>query len=465
MPICRVRQLLLLPLCLVGIVILIHLEYIPPSRLGSNALIGEGSDLSFQGESLHSDSSTKDALSPEPPGELPTRFRESLSNDSSYITTWSGAGFTNQLMNYANMIYLGKLTDRIPIVPPFAPTAHVAQDSGIIPFGDIFDLEYLQKELKMKVLDWKSIKRLQPRDTPSPYNPEQIEQLGCWTTTRASHTDAVRSTNLVGHLGLDVSYTRVPPETRFPSSSPDELHVMFPQLAALIYPRDPLFRTEKMTVMAPSPTGHRLTPDTQLACFDSLYYVTSGVREFEWQRSWSPAWREVGRHLTFTREMQALARSYMTRAFGLPAGTEHIPPFIALHIRHGDFSGQCSKSGDDAKCFPPLSVYARHVDDIKSELAARLDMNISIVIVMSDDETPEFWDDVQAQGWLLINHTAEATVERFGNWYPPLIDAIVHSYAIGFVGTKGSTFSLVGERRVHDWNGGATREVSIRDNR
>ena len=82
-----------------------------------------------------------------------------------------------------------------------------------------------------------------------------------------------------------------------------------------------------------------------------------------------------------------------------------------------------------------------------------------------DDETPEFWHDVRTQGWFLINHTAEATVERFGNWYPPLIDTAVQSYAIGFVGTRDSTFPLVGARRVLDWNKGATREVSIRDNR
>jgi hypothetical protein len=70
---------------------------------------------------------------------------------------------------------------------------------------------------------------------------------------------------------------------------------------------------------------------------------------------------------------------------------------------------------------------------------------------------------VKAQGWAFVNHTEEATVERYGEWYPPLLDTVIQSRAVGFVGTKSSTFSLIGERRVQDWNGGVYRDVSIRD--
>lgn len=50
------------------------------------------------------------------------------------------------------------------------------------------------------------------------------------------------------------------------------------------------------------------------------------------------------------------------------------------------------------------------------------------------------------------------TVQR----YPALIDAVVQSMGVGFVGTARSTMSLVARRRVEDWNGGVTREVSRR---
>ena len=43
--------------------------------------------------------------------------------------------------------------------------------------------------------------------------------------------------------------------------------------------------------------------------------------------------------------------------------------------------------------------------------------------------------------------------------YPVVLDAVVQSMAIGFVGTDRSTFSIMGRRRVSDWNRGAVRMV------
>jgi hypothetical protein len=38
--------------------------------------------------------------------------------------------------------------------------------------------------------------------------------------------------------------------------------------------------------------------------------------------------------------------------------------------------------------------------------------------------------------------------------YPVLIDAVVQSSGAGFVGTAGSTMSLVALRRTEEWTGG-----------
>lgn len=58
-----------------------------------------------------------------------------------------------------------------------------------------------------------------------------------------------------------------------------------------------------------------------------------------------------------------------------------------------------------------------------------------------------------------INHTEERTEEVYSAWYPALVDNVVQSLGVGFVGTDQSTFSLVSKRRVEDWNNGATRWV------
>jgi hypothetical protein len=51
------------------------------------------------------------------------------------------------------------------------------------------------------------------------------------------------------------------------------------------------------------------------------------------------------------------------------------------------------------------------------------------------------------------------TEERFGRWYPVVLDAVVQGNAHGFVGTDRSTFSMLSGRRVSDWRGGVAKMV------
>ena len=43
--------------------------------------------------------------------------------------------------------------------------------------------------------------------------------------------------------------------------------------------------------------------------------------------------------------------------------------------------------------------------------------------------------------------------------YPVIVDAVVQSAGVGFVGTDRSTFSTLARRRVADWQDGAVRLV------
>jgi len=386
-------------------------------------------------------------------GPPTTHFRDNLRNDTNYITAWSNAGFTNQFMGYVNMIYLSTITDRVPIIPPFAPAEHISASAGIIPFGDIFDLEHLRHVLRTPILEWRDVKILSDHNSP------EIDHLGCWSTRNENARDPNRAENLVHHLGLDVSYTRVPRVTR----KLDENHVVFSQLAATIYPVHPLVSPLSLPRFATSPLGHSSSPDEKLSCFDFLYYVTSGVDLYEWRFSWSPAWQTIARHLKFTQPMLDLSQEYLRRAFLIHESDNELPPFIAVHIRRGDFAYQCS-ADRNPECFPPLSVYKKHVDEIMVEIQASHDIEPHAlqVLVMSDEVSPDFWEEVRNEGWFHINHTTERTLERLGEWYPPLIDVVSQSQAVGFVGTEDSTFSLMGQRRVEDWNGGVTRSVNLR---
>ena len=74
----------------------------------------------------------------------------------------------------------------------------------------------------------------------------------------------------------------------------------------------------------------------------------------------------------------------------------------------------------------------------------------------TDENDPRFYDELRSYGWSYLNHTAEATFEKYGEWYPLLLDKVALSMGLGFVGTQHSTFSVLNAARVEDWNGGVT---------
>lgn len=161
-----------------------------------------------------------------------------------------------------------------------------------------------------------------------------------------------------------------------------------------------------------------------------------------------------------------------------------IPPFISLHIRHGDFGRLCPNATDPFDgCYAPLSTFASVVNEINSALRAK-GIVADRVLLTSDEERQDWWNEVRALGWTWIDHEALKTAELFGDWYvvfaspvvdfvtfpficryPVFIDAVAQSLGAGFVGTETSTMSLMAGRRVVDWNGGPVRYVRWDDGR
>lgn len=227
--------------------------------------------------------------------------------------------------------------------------------------------------------------------------------MGCWSTTNRNSKQPVKAENVVRHLGLDVAYTRVPNVVHLKPINPNDNHVVFSGLAATIYPVRPLIPPQSLPRFARSPLGHNLSPDDKLACFDFLYYATSGVDVYEWRFSWSPAWQSIAQHLRFTKPMLDLGQEYLRRAFLLHESDNELPPvsgrkacprnqllelmvlkFIAVHVRRGDFAYFCS-TDNNPSCFPPLSVYKKHVEDIMVEIQSShdIDPHALQVLVMS----------------------------------------------------------------------------------
>lgn len=137
-----------------------------------------------------------------------------------------------------------------------------------------------------------------------------------------------------------------------------------------------------------------------------------------------------------------------------------IPPFISIHLRRGDFQFFAG--------FTPLERYTAAVDRVRARLQARLEdphgwtgpgrkhfqshgiPASKYQVVVTTDEAPnsEFVQQVKALGWKVLDHYHLNTKERFGGWWPTILDAAVLARGESFVGTDRSTFSHLAGVRV-----------------
>ncbi|GBE78647.1 hypothetical protein SCP_0115360 [Sparassis crispa] len=379
-------------------------------------------------------------------------FRDNLKKNKEYLTSFMGAGFTNDVMTIGNIIYLAMITSRVPILPPL--TSHIEGGAPPLPFSDIFDLGYLMRATQTPILEWHQVKEL---DNYTVFG--ETDEIGCWNLWEVvSASTEPRGSRTTTVLNLDISYTRAPSWMKM-SDQDWNSYASFWDLAKLAFPQ-----TRSGTLSNPGAHPTRpsernnvvLPPDEQLLCYDYLYYAcASEASEYDWD--FSPAWRFVAKHFRWTSRMENLAHEYVRRAMSLPEAVP-IPPYISLHARHGDFGGMCGGSALE-DCYTPLSAFARRVDEVQEELRAKHGIDVTHVIMTSDEKAEEWWSEVAERGWYRVDHGRENTMARLGTWYPVIVDAVIQSQGIGFVGTEFSTFSSFGRRRVEDWNNGVTRTV------
>ncbi|KAG6334538.1 hypothetical protein ID866_4554 [Astraeus odoratus] len=177
--------------------------------------------------------------------------------------------------------------------------------------------------------------------------------------------------------------------------------------------------------------------------------------DYEWNRDYSPVWRFVGRHIHWNTTLEKLAEEHARRAMGVP-DSEPTPAYITVHVRHDDFGVHCHDV-PLGECWAPLSVFARRVAEVQQEVLDKKGIRATHVIMTSDERDPSWWAEVGELGWTWVDYAAEGTTEKYGRWYPLLIDAVLQSSGVGFVGTDHSTMSLVALRRMQDWQDGAAR--------
>ncbi|KZT75033.1 hypothetical protein DAEQUDRAFT_660021 [Daedalea quercina L-15889] len=395
------------------------------------------------------DNATTPYYSPYILGPPTESFRDNLRDDVQYITSWISAGWTNDVMTYMNLIYLGVITSRVPIIGMFTPSHVIGADN--VPFGDVFDVPRFIEESGIEILEWRDVKDPQS---------DVLDDIGCWNIWEVTNIQEKepRGSWVPIHVRLDISYTRAPEWVKLIPNYIHSRSASFWQLARLAFPEE--LRNDDLPEALPSPQHQvQLPPDEHVVCYDYLYYVVA-QRDDEFEHDFAPAWRFVGQYMHWTPELQELTNAYVRLAFGLEDDAE-VPPYIAIHQRHGDFRNWCPDKDNTEDCFAPISVIQRRVREVQDELRLRKDIDIpdTHVIITSDEQDQAWWDEVTSLGWVKIDHDAWETERKYGKWYPVFLDAAIHSSATGFVGTHLSTYSTVSRRRVEDWQDGATRIV------
>lgn len=389
-------------------------------------------------------------------GPPTAQFRDNLKPDVQYITSWPGAGWTNDVMTYINLIYLGFITDRVPVLPMFVPSHIVLGATApvpAVPFGDVFDVPRLRNLTGKSILEWREVKDI---------GSDAVDDIGCWNVWESvQYNDHFPhdyhipyDVSTPGRLKLDVSYTKTPSFIKLIPDFPHDNHATFWALAKTAFPD--VLHNKQFTAnpLASRLNGVTLPPDEQMLCYDYLYYVCA-LEPYEYDKDYSPAWRYVGQYLHWVEPIQKLANLYLNRAFGLPE-LGPTPPYIAIHVRHYDFAGWC---GDVPlnDCFASIPIIARRVREVQEKIRIEKGITVDHIVMTSDETDQEWWKEVAEQGWSTPDHTH--TKEILGPWYPVLIDAAIQSGGVGFVGTDRSTMSIIAMKRAQAWQGAVTRLV------
>ena len=168
-------------------------------------------------------------------------------------------------------------------------------------------------------------------------------------------------------------------------------------------------------------------------------------------------------------------------------GKNRFPPYITVHIRRNDFEQYCPKgpvNGDRSEgCFTSLETWNEALESVRHDLINAQGMTPTEVstlpiLIFSDEPkrttqwfmnrfhrpagtSEAWWAAVDKLDWISIDHESPEinTQERWGYWYPILLDQVLMSHAVGFVGTEMSTFSLMAGKRVNGWWDGPVKMV------
>ncbi|GAA5911196.1 hypothetical protein JCM6882_006603 [Rhodosporidiobolus microsporus] len=404
-----------------------------------------------------------------------------------YITTLSYGGHANQFIGIHNLLYLGKLLNRVVVIPTLTPL-HFQEYP--VDFSRFYDLDRFYHETRIPAIELSSMKWWNFTAPP----PQ--EALSCWSVLEQTAGGRNINDGSMAVHNIDVKYFPLPP---LPLAGDEYLWFEgFHQFDYDWYARQEWLkkvRKELLPQKPPPEDGSTLVPVNKhqnlkdgfdpgrtdpprddLFCLDNTFFLSSRMFPpayppnvvLEPLRSYEGhGWIDAGQYIRFSDELEQLADVYLMDLFET-SSIRDIPLFITVHIRRGDFSA--------ARGLTSMDKFTDAVQRVRDKLDWRMDnpngwtgagkgrekyvngfRGKHYAVVATTDEKPDsdFVKTLKHEyGWKFIDHDSMNTKEELGNWYPTMIDAVVLARGAGFVGTEWSTFSYLAGLRVKYWNGG-----------
>jgi hypothetical protein len=98
-------------------------------------------------------------------------------------------------------------------------------------------------------------------------------------------------------------------------------------------------------------------------------------------------------------------------------------------VRREDFKSWCNGVPVE-KCFAPLSAYDQYVKQVQKTLLKTKGIDVTQVVVTSDENDEKWWAEATLRGWKRIDHKAEGTAIKYSKWYEPILDVSTFSYPL-----------------------------------
>ncbi|KAK4046739.1 hypothetical protein OIV83_005844 [Microbotryomycetes sp. JL201] len=409
-------------------------------------------------------------------------LRARLRDDIRYITAIPYGGHANIFIGLQRLILLGKMTNRVAILPTF-DAAHVRGDAQ--PVDAFYDLDRFYAETRIPIVPMNEIKKMGWTGTAP-----RLEKIACWSVAERTIGQASPGIEAFARHDLDPRFFPLPNVPRAAGGfdlSFDGLKLFdfqdksawIKQVREQLLPQrpdaTPKTQEDKLKNVKDrfDPVNGEV-PSDQLFCLDNSFFIGpvmfpetihDGLPEEPKVPGEGDSWIQVGQHLHFTEPLESAADEVLMELFQV-SRRSLIPPYISVHIRRGDFK--------DFTGFTSLERYTAALDKVRMRLQERIEnpynwegpgrkhfqthgiSAFEYPIVATTDESPDsdFVKQVRALGWHVLDHQKFGTAEKWGPWYPSMLDAVILSRGKSFVATSASTYSHLAGLRVKFWHGG-----------